>query len=1556
MEEAKRFEVPLESIVRECVENRVEEAKIVKPPPPHFLNETKACVNRRAASRLRLEAARERVESRLRPEHEHRATRNHFTGGDFNIQRLKAEKQQATLLARFAQYPKHVEDTRKPLEVSVDSLRFSDYHPPNVYVQSFTIINTGPTARRFNIVPPSTPFSCRTLAGELKPGLSRVIDIFFKPESREDASGKVVIRANGFTKELAIIAENEPANFRLVSVVLDDDEEAKLSTINVTQQKLDGKSQSIDLDLGPMICLYETNHSLVIAIAHSEVMPREDYYATHPQEIQSCYAEPVDNVLLSHAVHIRRIEVENKALECKMELFLNRESCIGCDFPGESVLDPSCQRARVAERMTRNESLRRLAASVGLADPSGVGVVSSRSGDMWGASRLNEEHDSGDDCLCVMHPGGVICLELEFGNDILSTDLHTVIIETEEESRIEITIHGYILNGVVEIAEIGSLTLPSRPRSVINMEQFSSLEYVLLPDKICVASIDGLVGQDHTIPVRVHLSGVAASNITAAVLQYNGELAQGIVQKNRFLEMPRAVDLDGLGTSELLTFSRENFETFEDLPTKNEGRVDCYAKIIELVLRLPMECRTRQRAVLEIRYILQSLVVPIMRVIFDINPVYKDPGALQLQNLAVKERGLVERVLRNKTEKRTDYIFFSKPAIDFGIIPVSEIATFTFDIRNCSRTVYFPFIVSINLKSHSISIATSQTAEGVSFLLSLATKNQEQNQGDETEAQPRCFNKIIEYPDITAMLDGTKRAALVTKFRPIISPLPEDEEHPERAPAKSILSKSMKMGSQGVTFQSSGTCSDLLPDKPSSISPESTSSEIRGFDDVISIYPSCGILPPRSQMTITISLRPLALDPIDAFLVINTPSSQYYQGVIRKIQARLYEQNERMARSQSRLDDAALERIYEERCSITVPEMELLKYQQQLSQARMYSVSDELPRSPQRDEESTYISGRLSREHSNTLPGRPKTALGDVGKDMSSIEGMLISNERDVCCRVFGIVTAPAVKFLQETIRLESDTNQTLSVELQNIGLTEVTVNIHTIMGEAFIVNPAAKDELGSIPPNKLLLTGISSDLLKRSLDVTLKVGEIRAIEVVPGEQRAYIVARKHRSSFGALASTFPRSQFDLEDNVILSAVVIEPCTATQKPYVYLVNDPTHHYTIIDPDTTAGPSLYLDMRPYQPLIVEFVIANPTGTAFSAELTAGPDLIVPTLIKVPAKSKAQAAFAILSDRAGAMTTFVDFHDCRLKISFNAIGSDIILSSPYIRNFQYLIDHQGMADDVVHRVEPQTFQNTRRKVDHAQSRKRSEWDELKSTLPNKVRITSMNYEELSGELPTIQEQQPPNALGHTTNINTLSTPVIQVNGIDSHAQQKFLNHLDIMDHRLENTAQKNPLRTPRSPNVIDFSSIMTQETRYHEIKRFLPVLPLKQKVANEEARVALRIYNPTVSAIEISISINDPPKSLVSLESNIDDTGKIHLTPVGPFAAGIERRQPAESVHFRVSPQVFTLEPYATTSAMISFLGSDVPGPCEALLSVRGLFILLSGQPFVSPAESSALLSL
>ncbi|TNJ29462.1 hypothetical protein GMRT_10245 [Giardia muris] len=1555
MEEAKRFEVPLGSIVRECVENRVEEAKIVKPPPPHFLNETKACVNRRAASRLRLEAARERVESRLRPEHEHKATRNHFTGGDFNIQRLKAEKQQATLLARFAQYPKHEEDTRKPLEVSVEGLRFSDYHPPNVYVQSFTITNTGPTTRRYNIVPPSAPFSCRTLAGELKPGLSRVIDIFFKPESREDARGKVMIRANGFTKELGIIAENEPANFRLVSVVLDDDEEAKLSTINVTQQRLDGKSQSIDLDLGPMICLYETNHSLVIGIAHSEVMPREDYYATHVQEIQSRYAEPDDSVFLSHDVHIRRIEVENKALECKMELFLNRESCVGCDFPGENIRDPSCQRARVAERVTRNENLRRLAASVGLADPSGVGVVSSRSGDMWGASRLNEEQDSGDDCLCIMHPGGVICLELEFGNDILSTDLHTVVIETEEESRIEITIHGYILNGVVEIAEIGSLTLPSRPRSVINMEQFSSLEYVLLPDKICVASIDGLVGQEHTLPVRVHLSGVAASNITAAVLQYNGELAQGIVQKNRFLETPRAVDLDEPGMSDFLTFSRANFETFDDLPTKNEGRVDCYAKIIELVLRLPMECRTRQRAILEIRYLLQSLIVPIMRVIFDLNPVYKDPGSLQLLTLALKERSLVERVLRNKTEKRTDYIFFSKPAIDFGIIPVSEIATFTFDIRNCSRTVYFPFIVSINLKSHSISIATSQTAEGVSFLLSLGTKNQEQGQGEEDGAQSRCFNKVIHYPDITAMLDGTKRAALVTKFRPIISPLPEDEEHPERAPAKSILSRSAKMGSLSSTSHGSGPSSDLLPDKPSSISPESTSSDIRGFDDVISIYPSCGILPPRSQMTITISLRPLALDPIDAFLVINTPSSQYYQGVIRKIQARLYEQNERMARSQSRLDEAALERIYEERCAITVPEMELLKYQQQLSQARMYSVSDEISRSPQRDDESMYMSGKLSHEHS-MVPGRPKTAPGDVGKDLPNVDDMLISNERDVCCRVFGIVAAPAVKFLQESIRLESDTSQTLSVELQNIGLTEVTVNVHTIMGEAFIVNPAAKDELGSIPPNKLLLTGISSDLLKRSLDVTLKVGEVRTIEVVPGEQKAYIVARKHRSSFGALASTFPRSQFDLEDNVVLSAVVIEPCVATQKPYMYLVNDPTHHYAILDPDTAVGPSLYLDMRPYQPLIVEFVIANPTGSAFSAELTAGPDLIVPTLIKVPAKSKAQAAFAILSDRAGAMTTFVDFHDCRLKISFNAIGSDIILSSPYIRNFQYLIDHQGMADDVVHRVEPQTFQNARRKVDHAQSKKRSEWDELKSTLPSKIRVSSMNYEELSGEPPSTQDQQPPSSLGHTTNINTLSTPVIQVNGVDSHTQQKFLNHLDIMDHRLENTTKRHLLRTPRPPNVIDFSSIMTQEVRYSEIKRFLPVLPLKQKAANEEARVALRIHNPTVSAIEISISINDPPKSLVSLESNIDETGKVHLTPVGPFAAGIERRQPAESVHFRVSPQVFTLEPYATTLLTVSFLGSDVPGPCEALLSVRGLFILLSGESFVSSVEDSALLSL
>lgn len=105
---------------------------------------------------------------------------------------------------------------------------------------------------------------------------------------------------------------------------------------------------------------------------------------------------------------------------------------------------------------------------------------------------------------------------------------------------------------------------------------------------------------------------------------------------------------------------------------------------------------------------------------------------------------------------------------------------------------------------------------------------------------------------------------------------------------------------------------------------------ITGLNDVLSVYPSCGILPPRTQVQINVELCPLSIGPIEAFLVINTPSSQYYANVIRRIQVHLKEQEMRMSTYQSGLNKTALDRIYKERCLVTVPELELIRYQESL--------------------------------------------------------------------------------------------------------------------------------------------------------------------------------------------------------------------------------------------------------------------------------------------------------------------------------------------------------------------------------------------------------------------------------------------------------------------------------------------------------------------------------------------------------------------------------------------------------------------------------------------------
>lgn len=137
----------------------------IKPPPPHFLNEIAAGRNRQAARSQMLEAARKRVSERKDSKRSHTANMDYFTGDTINLRHLREEKRRAALIVDRANYLEHVEDTRKPLQLSKKEIEFHSYLSGNIYSQTIVLTNPGPTSRRYNILPPDAPLLALHLQG-----------------------------------------------------------------------------------------------------------------------------------------------------------------------------------------------------------------------------------------------------------------------------------------------------------------------------------------------------------------------------------------------------------------------------------------------------------------------------------------------------------------------------------------------------------------------------------------------------------------------------------------------------------------------------------------------------------------------------------------------------------------------------------------------------------------------------------------------------------------------------------------------------------------------------------------------------------------------------------------------------------------------------------------------------------------------------------------------------------------------------------------------------------------------------------------------------------------------------------------------------------------------------------------------------------------------------------------------------------------------------------------------------------------------------------------------
>lgn len=1754
MEEGATHTIPLQSIVHEALAEQVESFTPIKPPPPHFLNEIAAGRNRQAARSQLIEAARKRVAERNDSKRSQTANMDYFTGDTINLRHLREEKRRAALIVDRANYLEHVEDTSKPLQLSQKEIEFHNYLAGNIYSQTIVLTNPGPTSRRYNILPPNAPFTCATLAGELKPGISKVIEILFWPESCADAHGVLTVRAKNFQALVPIKAANEKANFVFLDCCLDNNETPDISNIKIEEvAPLDASkcNRIFNVDLGPMMCRHAQKHSLSLMLQHKATVPWEEYVKTHKLPTMSQYKEKPQEVPILHSIHVTSVSVENSSGECKMDLYLNKESCEGCYFPTDAPLS-SVRTKPGKNKHARLETAMALAESVGLLDPAGVGIhlktplkksICLDLDDPNNAGSLSSLGRNGPEHVCRMDPDGVLSLELEFGDNIQATDMHILSILTAEGSSLEIRLQGYISSGFIEIYSVGSTPLATRPRSLINISQFLSENYKLLPDQLLNIKTSSYTGGLQKIPVHINISSLPDKLLQVSLLEYTNELARGIVPTNRFLENPRAVypcEYDNITSINNTTkvelqhrhsvhpisanssfqseiFSIRDIKTLADIPTENNGQIDSYMKILNLYLRFPESITTPQKCILEFSYCLPSIYTPILRILFTVVPIRRNMASISMLETALAEQQIINSLADLKAEKRTDYIFISKPSIDFGLVAVSETARFCFSVRNCSKTVFFPFIVSINLKSHAVSITAGQTPGGINFILHDNT----------IEGKSRKISETVEFPDVVEMLDNAKRTSAIEKLKPVITTagmeLKGDDEAYEEdasqlkqalpgnvdeflkhnklfvptnvptirtAQGTQKLPKEMKISKclansclgtvSGSGLNASGKASVSFGVTHSSEADQTSISEtetlksrilrnkgnITGLNDILSVYPSCGILPPRTQVQINVELCPLSIGPIEAFLVINTPSSQYYTNVIRRIQTHLKEQEMRMSTYQSGLNKAALDRIYKERCLVTVPELELIRYQEKLNNTRLYGASDKPIDGILGHVRSTtslnHIKSRkslksltdtssLDEEHSLWL-GNANENLSDDNKDEHPIdtpEGIM-SNDRDVCCRVFGVVAAPSVAFLEESLEPTMDSVKSVTIHIKNTGLTEITVNLTVLKGDAMLIQPITDEQRATLTPNSLMAL-VNSTLLRKDITVTLGVNETVPIDVMPGaEHDSYVVARKELSSFGALAYKISKDQLDFSDNVMLSAVLIKARVESPRPYIYLANDPQNKYIISDPKTPLTPEIFLDTKPYKPVVVEFIIANPSGNPFTAELTTGPDLVAPSTIKIPPKSKTFAAFAILPDRSGQMTTFINFHDCPVRITLNAIGPDIVISSPYIKNPNLLVDHQGMADDVLPVGGPLDLSKDT-SVIHRQQKKNSKWDEILAILPNRIIHVPLTYNELtniisdSADIRTANEEE--NEFGDNNRAVASSQPEVPDNGLpnsyrsaDLHRELfntvgrdanpiyrmtleetgKFVrplqNYLDILDSKkyggiISQTATFNRRESNKRP--LDFSQMLTSRERFLEIKQYLPSISFSKTVGESASKVCINVFNPTVTDMDVDIKVYDIPSSFIGLSAARDASGHIYLHPSGPFVSESVEHKPdfgrlgpefdmtvlyneqesdpttmntlstsaidsttghhfaaqllqrnddkgkGINRNFKASPEHVVVGSQKSTKIYIETMHFDAFQEFEALLSIKGLFLLLKCQrvqPQISLSDGIELISI
>lgn len=1691
MNEGALFATPLDAIIDDTL--KPDHDSPVMPPAsqPHYMMKTSACSNHTRARQGAILDAKDRSANRIVLPHAHRAAFNYFNKETLvDPGRMSEEKDIAKKMSSFGAYPKQHEDTSKGFSVSNTGIFFRNYSPPYLYRHAFTVTNTATTARRFKIVPPDGPFSVSALSAELKPGLSRTIEVFFRPPTREDYSGTIEITAVDFSCSVFITAQNERANFELVRVLLDGNE---FTAATFFSEQVGPDHTFLDINMDALLKRYDERHVFRLYLQNMDSVPYDDYIATHKdlKQTESVYKLQPKTTCLHTSSHVNIIDISNSEGECKMDLFLNRDSSTGCFFSDSSVerthrgeplslADTMDTSPRSAKKIhTKQMIVNQLAASVNLQDLDGKSALR----EFPLTQPAQKASGSADRCICEVGPGGVICLELVFGDNLLAQDSHIIHLETEEMVVLDILLRGSVIAGYIDLTRVNQKPLATPLSRVLDIEDFleHAADYTLAPEHIFVSNVDCHVGGSMEITYDLGLSGIDDKNVILVPRAFSPSLTLGQLYHDRYRQTSLAAlmasflesDYDeGIfntnGTERLshlplvpmperppeevpnetqrsiMTFLRaekrssnagecresstenttEKAAAAISIPTasltamapmmpivskrlqavesanRGKPRIAYYQRRLTVRLTMPEARHTPARYVLDVCYGTSQVTMPLIRIVCKATPIYRSRAVTLLTETHAAEKYILDTLYLK--EKQTDYLFISVPSLDLGLVPVSQGANFSFTVKNCSKTCYFPFIVSTNLKSASVSVTSHPHSHGVQFLVKRFREN-------ETLENRR---NII-FPDVLSMLDVRKRslcyeASRSGNFSGCLQELMTGEANEPRNDSESNLnSPTMAAAPPAHAFrrrligpQVTSAGRPLPTSRRASLSPCHASPSATSFDtactagttgtagsgadadaagadqaakpahsddpsnidDILCVYPSCGILPPQTEVTIMVQLVPINVGPIEAFIVINTPSSKYYSRAIRRIQHKMRELELRLTSIQAVFDPRIVANQFADTCGKTIPSMELQRYLEEKSNIftstaqSARSGTSRVPHAPG----GFGVPGGASR-----LPGLPglsgprgsaNTAAisrlealapqpleTPMTRDSAKInmKNLALYNDRDVCCRVYGVVGAPSVNILDRVIKPTHDTLSTVKMRIENTGLTGTTFTLAVIKGDATIVQPITDEMRAALlgeyertakrGPKKavfhsLLGPGAQGRLLKTSIDVSIPAGEVVAVEVAPGSDAdSLIVARKHKSAFGAMVMTIDRNSIDLEDNVILSAAVVKNRVEPPKPFMYFSSDPERSYIILAPATRRIPTMYLSSKPYRPIKVGFCIVNPSPVQFVCEIAVGIDAVAPSLIKIPPKCRAAASFVLNPNHSGVLETFINIHDRNMRVVLNAIGPDLVITSPYIRNYQYLVDYQGMNSDFTQAMQggsgagtsiakaalspvqpsrdgkwgarasplthdrrdkancltgeasisPGTFVHPERagmlEQHTGKPVKTTFWEEYMTTIPTDVCIEHLSEAELT---KIVFEQ--------TENVSEQSMTGIHGQTLDTLTLQH--SHHLTLGSAAANDADQSSQGPEEGRAPLKFSELFSSAIRFETIRTQLPSLVFEKSTGPSPTRLSLRIFNPTSGTVVITPVVYVTPTEMVRLKHSIGSDGYVSLTGEGLLCQG------------------------------------------------------------------------